>query len=64
MLKQNSCLLFDYAFSDIYWINFWRCDWTDYYEGAMEPIPPCAPVLWGLEVDQGMFVYNNYAGKR
>ena len=32
-------------------INFWECDWTDFYEDASEAISPNAPPPRRKEVD-------------
>ena len=34
---------------------FWEYDWTDFYEGAVEAIPPDALLPRGKEVDLCMF---------
>ena len=36
--------------------DFSEYDWIDFYEGAVEAIPPNAPIPTGMEVDLCMFV--------
>ena len=43
MLRHNSRLGFDPSYPNIDHSNFWKCDWTDFYEGAVEAIPPNGP---------------------
>ena len=42
-LRHNSRSAFDPSYPDIDHSNFWECNWTDFYEGAVEAIPPNAP---------------------
>ena len=44
--------------------NFWECDWTDFYEGAVEAIPHNSPPPRGKEVDLHMFVDSDHAGNK
>ena len=41
-LRHNSRLLFDTLNPNINQSNFWEFDWTDFYEGEVEAIPPNA----------------------
>ena len=50
-VQHNSRLMFDPFYANIDHSNFWECDWTDFYEGAAEAIPPNPPLLQGKEVD-------------
>ena len=63
-LKHNFKLAFDTSYSNIDHRNFQECDWTDYYEGDMETIPPNASPPRGKEVDLCMFVDNDHAGNK
>ena len=36
-LKHNSRLTVDPSYPDIDKSNFQKCDWTDFYEGEVEP---------------------------
>ena len=44
--------------------NFWECDWTDFYKGAVEVIPPNTLLLRGKRVDLQMFVDSDHAGDK
>jgi len=44
--------------------RFTVCDWSEYYPGAAEPIPPKAPELRGNEVTTSCFVDADHAGCR
>ena len=55
-LRHNSRLMFDSYYPDIDHSNFWECDWTDFYKGAVEVIPPNAPLSIGKEVDLCIFI--------
>ena len=63
-LMHNSRLMFDPSYSDVDHSNFWDCDWTDFYEGAVEAIPPNSLPQRGKEVDIFMFLGNNHAGEK
>ena len=43
-LRHNSRLAFDPSYPTMNHSNFWDCDWTDFFEGAVEAIPPNAPL--------------------
>ena len=64
MLRHNSRLMFDPSYPNIDHSNFQDCDWIDFYEGAVEAIPPNAPPLRGKEVDLHMFIDSNHAGNK
>ena len=63
-LRHNSRLAFDPSYCDIDHSIFWDCDWTDFYEAAVEAIPPNAQPQIGKEVDLSMFVDSNHAGNK
>ena len=46
-LRHNSRLAFDPSYPNMEQSNFQDCDWKDFYEGAVEPIPPNAPLPRG-----------------
>ena len=50
-LRHNSRLAFDSFYLDIDHSYFWEYDWTNFYEGAVEAIPPNVLSLRGKEVD-------------
>ena len=56
--------MFDLSYPKIDHSNFQECDWTDFYEVAVEAIPPNAPWPKGKEVDLHMFVESNHAGNK
>ena len=43
--KHNSQLVFDPSYSKRDQSNFQECDWADFYECAVETIPPSSPLL-------------------
>ena len=43
-LRHKSRIVFDPSYPNIDHGNFWECDWTDFYEGAVEAIPLNAPL--------------------
>ena len=63
-LWHNSRLASDPSYSDIDCSNFCECDWTDFYEFAIESIPPNAPPPRGKEVYLQMFVDSNHADNK
>ena len=63
-LRHNTRLMFDPLYLDIDHSNFQDCDWTDFYEGAVEAIPSHAPPPREKEVDLCMFIDSNHAGNR
>ena len=58
-IRQNSRLMFDPSYPNIDHSNFQECDWKDFYEGAVEVIPPNIPLPEGKEVDLCMFKVSN-----
>ena len=50
-LRHNSRLAFDHSYPHVKNSKFWDCDWTDFYEGEVEVIPPNVPPPRGKEVD-------------
>ena len=63
-LRHNSSLAFNPSHPNLEHSNFWECDWTDFYEGAVEAIPPNAPLMQGKEVELCMFIDSNHAGNK
>ena len=74
-LRHNFKLVFDLSYPNIDYINFWKCDWTNFYEGAVEAILPNAQhgggsyptqctTLRGKEVDLWIFIDSNHAGNK
>ena len=63
-VRHNSRLAFDPSCPDIDYSNFWECDWTDFYEGAMEAFLPNAPLSRRKEVDLHMFIDSNHASDK
>ena len=63
-LRYNSILAFYSSYPDIDHDKFWECDWTDFYEGAVEALPPNAPPPIGKEVDLRMFIDSRHAGEK
>ena len=49
-LRHNTRLAFVPSYPDIDHSNFWEYDGTDFYEGAVEAIPPNATPPRGKEV--------------
>ncbi len=44
--------------------NFVECDWSDFYPGASEALPPNAPKPLGKGVNLRMFVDSDHAGDK
>ena len=63
-LRHNSRLVFNHSYPNIDNSNFCDCDWTDFYEGAVEAIPSHTPRPRGKEVNPCMFIDSNYAGDK
>ena len=63
-LRYNSRLRFDPSYPNIDHSNFQDCDWTDFYECALEAIPPNTPPQKGKEVDLLMLIDSNHAGDK
>eukprot|EP00804_Cyclotella_cryptica_P009049 CCRYP_003148-RB/>CCRYP_003148-RB protein AED:0.45 eAED:0.45 QI:19/-1/0/1/-1/0/1/0/114 len=62
--KSNSRLIFDPMEPDVGGSNFVECDWSDFYPGASEALPPNAPKPLGKGVTLHMFVDNDHAGDK
>ena len=60
-LRHYSRLVFDPSYPDIDHSNFWESDWTNFYDGAMEAIPPNIPPPKGKEVDLCVFIESEYS---
>ena len=43
---------------------FKKCEWSEFYPGACEPVPPKAPELWGRSLSMSCFVDADHAGCR
>eukprot|EP00804_Cyclotella_cryptica_P024391 CCRYP_018575-RA/>CCRYP_018575-RA protein AED:0.15 eAED:0.15 QI:0/0/0/1/0/0/4/0/667 len=62
--KSNSRLIFDPMEPDVGGSNFVECDWSNFYPGASEALPPNAPKPLGKGVTLCMFVDSNHAGDK
>eukprot|EP00804_Cyclotella_cryptica_P021849 CCRYP_000809-RA/>CCRYP_000809-RA protein AED:0.35 eAED:0.35 QI:0/0/0/1/0/0.33/3/0/307 len=62
--KSNSRLIFDPKEPDVRKSDFVVCDWSDFYRGAEEALPPNAPPPLGKGVVLRMFVDSNHAGDK
>ena len=62
--KHNSRLVFDPTYPDIVHSDFPKYNWTEFYHGAEEAIPPDMPEPLGKEVDLRMFVDSDHAGDK
>ena len=62
--KHNSRLVFDPTYPDIDHSDFPKYNWTEFYHGAEEAIPPDMPEPLGKEVDLRMFVDSDHAGDK
>ena len=62
--KPKRTLAFDPQHPDIDESRFVKCDWTDFYRGAKEPIPGDAPEPRGNVVSTHCFVDADHAGNR
>ena len=63
-LRSNSRLIFDPMEPDVGDSNFVECDWSDFYPGASEALPPNAPKPLGNGVMLRMFVDSDHAGDK
>ena len=63
-LRHISRLMFDPSYPDIDHSNFQECDWTHFFEGAVEAIPPNSPLPKGKEVDLCMFIDSDHADNK
>eukprot|EP00804_Cyclotella_cryptica_P015343 CCRYP_007990-RB/>CCRYP_007990-RB protein AED:0.06 eAED:0.01 QI:0/-1/0/1/-1/1/1/0/244 len=62
--KSNSRLIFDPMEPDVGGSNFVECDWSDFYPGASEALPPNALKPLGKGVTLRMFVDSDHAGDK
>lgn len=60
--QSNSRLIFDPMEPRMENSTFVECDWSDFYAGAVEAIPPNAPKPLGKGVTIRMFVDSDHAG--
>ena len=56
--------MFDPTYPDIVHSDFPKYNWTEFYHGAEEAIPPDMPEPLGKEVDLRMFVDSDHAGDK
>ncbi len=63
-LKSNFRLIFDRMEPKVEDSNFVECDWSDFYPGASEALPPNAPKPLGKGVMLQMFVDRDHAGDK
>lgn len=61
---QRSTMVFDDTRAVIPDSRFHKCDWTDFYPEAREPIPPNAIAARGNSVQMNAFVDADHAGDR
>jgi hypothetical protein len=59
---SNSRLIFDPQEPEMGGSQFVECDWSDFYAGAVEAIPPNAPKPLGKGATLRMFVDSDHAG--
>ena len=62
--KSNSRLIFDPMEPNMGDSNFVECDWSDFYPGLSEALPPNAPKPPGKGVMLRMFVDSDHAGDK
>ena len=62
--KPKRTLAFDLQHPLIDESRFVKCDWHDFYRGALEPLPGDAPESRGNAVSTHCFVDADYAGNR
>ena len=61
---DRSAMVFDPTRPDLNEADFKECDWTEYYPGAAEAIPPNMPTARGQSVLTTCFVDADHAGCR
>jgi len=61
---NNSALVFDDTTPYFDESRFTECDWSEYYPGAEEAIPPNAPEVRGRHITMSCFVDADHAGCR
>eukprot|EP00804_Cyclotella_cryptica_P001676 CCRYP_009051-RA/>CCRYP_009051-RA protein AED:0.08 eAED:0.08 QI:0/0/0/1/0.5/0.6/5/0/841 len=62
--RSNSRLIFDPKEPNVGESDFVECDWSDFYPGAEEALPPNAPNPLGKGVTLRMFVDSDHAGDK
>eukprot|EP00804_Cyclotella_cryptica_P019305 CCRYP_006183-RB/>CCRYP_006183-RB protein AED:0.42 eAED:0.42 QI:0/0/0/1/1/1/2/0/178 len=62
--KSNSRLIFDPMDPDLGGSDFVECDWSNFYPGENEALPPNAPKPLGKGVTLRMFVDSDHAGRK
>eukprot|EP00804_Cyclotella_cryptica_P020326 CCRYP_014066-RA/>CCRYP_014066-RA protein AED:0.16 eAED:0.16 QI:0/0/0/1/1/1/3/0/747 len=62
--RSNSRLIFDPKEPNVGESDFVECDWSDFYPGAEEALPPNAPKPLGKGVTLRMFVDSDHAGDK
>ena len=60
--NHNAVMVFDPTYPTIDYNSFNTCDWSDFYQGVEEEIPPNAPKARGKAVDIRMMVDADFAG--
>ena len=60
---SNSWLIFDPQEPEMGGSQFIECDWSDFYAGAVEAMPPNAPKPLGKGATLRMFVDSDHAGE-
>ena len=60
-LKHNSLLAFDPSYPNIGQRIFWKCDWIDFYDGALEHFLSNVPSPKWKEMDLHMFRDSHHA---
>ena len=63
-IRHDSRLRFDISNPYTEDSNFQDCDLTDFYEGALEVIPPNAPPSRRKEIDLSVFVDSDHTGDK
>eukprot|EP00804_Cyclotella_cryptica_P021205 CCRYP_001503-RD/>CCRYP_001503-RD protein AED:0.33 eAED:0.33 QI:0/-1/0/1/-1/1/1/0/233 len=62
--RSNSRLIFDPKEPNVGESDFVECDWSDFYPGTEEALPPNAPKPLGKGVTLRMFVDSDHAGDK
>ena len=63
-LGSNSRFIFDPMEPNVGDSDFVECDWSDFYPGVEEALPPNAPKPLGKGVMLRMFVDSDHAGDK
>jgi hypothetical protein len=61
---NKSTLVFDDSAPHFDEARFKKCEWSEFYPGACEPVPPKAPELRGRSISMSCFVDADHAGCR